>query len=184
MHRARSLGPPGSRTTSDPVPAFVLSDQLDATFYQALQQRLRAYNRRTALAMEPPEARPLNIRVEDEAGELVGGLAAVTYWGWLVIRLLILDEAQRGKGLGQRLLHLAHQEAQARGCTQVQTLTYDFQALPFYLKQGYRIVGQLDDYPPGHTYYWLRKEFGEEDPGQPTRPAADPGSEAARGARA
>lgn len=141
--------------------SLVLLDEWDQEYYQALQQKLRAYNRRAAPGMEPPDAQPLNIRVEDEAGQLVGGLAAVTYWGWLVIKLLVLDDTQRGNGLGQQLLHLAHEEARARGCTRAQTMTYDFQALQFYLKHGYRKVGQLDDYPDGYTYYWLRKNLDE-----------------------
>jgi hypothetical protein len=24
---------------------------------------------------------------------------------------------------------------------------------------GYRVVGQLDDYPPGQIFYWMRKDF-------------------------
>lgn len=143
--------------------SLVVHDEWDQDYYQHLQQKLRDYNRRVALGMEPPEAKPLNIRVENEAGEVVGGLAAVTYWGWLVIKLLVLDDAQRGNGLGQRLIQLAHEEARAQGCTRAQTMTYDFQALPFYKKQGYRIVGQLEDYPENYTYYWLRKDFDIDD---------------------
>lgn len=142
---------------------MVLSDELDNDYYHQLQDMLRAYNRRTATRMEPPEAMPLNIRVEDENGRLVGGLAALTYWGWLVIKLLVLSDDFRGSGLGQRLIELAHAEARQRGCRHAQTTTYDFQALDFYLKQGYRIVGELSDYPDGYNYYWLRKDF-EADP--------------------
>ena len=142
--------------------ALVVHDEWDQVSYEVLQQKLRAFNRRTALEMEPPDARPLNIRVEDEGGELVGGLAAVTYWNWLVIKLLVVDDALRGNGLGQQLLYRAHQEALARGCTRVQTMTYDFQALRFYLKQGYQVVGELEDYPEGYTYYWIRKDLKRE----------------------
>jgi hypothetical protein len=37
--------------------------------------------------------------------------------------------------------------------------TYRHQALGFYQKYGYQIVGQLDDYPDGSTLYWLRKDL-------------------------
>jgi ribosomal protein S18 acetylase RimI-like enzyme len=33
------------------------------------------------------------------------------------------------------------------------------QALGFYQKYGYSIIGSLADYPDGHTLYWLRKEL-------------------------
>jgi GNAT superfamily N-acetyltransferase len=136
-----------------------VSEMLDQDYFDWLQQKLRHYNRQTAPQMEPPEARPLNICVEDGAGRPVGGLAAVTYWNWLVIKLLVLDDSQRGNGLGQRLLERAHEVAIARGCAHAQTMTYDFQALAFYRKHGYSIAGELKDYPEGYNYYWLRKDF-------------------------
>ncbi len=40
--------------------------------------------------------------------------------------------------------------------------TYSFQARGFYEKLGYRLAGQIDDYPPGRSYYWLRKGFSVE----------------------
>jgi RimJ/RimL family protein N-acetyltransferase len=67
--------------------------------------------------------------------------------------------AQRGQGYGRRLLALAEQAAQERGCRYAQLTTYSFQARGFYEKAGYRVVGALTDYPPGETYYWLRKDF-------------------------
>ena len=47
-----------------------------------------------------------------------------------------------------------------RGCTRVFLQTYSFQAKDFYQKLGYQVVGQLDDYPPGQSFYWMRKELG------------------------
>lgn len=142
-------------------PTIRVSDQLDNDFYAALQQRLRHYNRQVAPQMEPPEAIPLNIRVEDESGRLLGGIAAVTYWDWLVIKLFVLDDEQRGNRLGESLLRMVHREAQARGCRHAQTQSYDFQALDFYVKLGYRVVGELKDYPTGYNYYWLRTDFDD-----------------------
>jgi N-acylglucosamine-6-phosphate 2-epimerase len=143
--------------------SLVVTDELDDEYYQLLQYKLRDYNRRNAPHMEPPEAIPLNIRVVDEKERTIGGMAALTYWGWLVIKLLVLDDSQRGNGIGQRLLHLAHEEARRRGCTRAHTMTYDFQALKFYEKYGYRIVGELADYPEGYCYYWLRKDLDTDD---------------------
>lgn len=137
----------------------VLSHDMDNEHFQHLQRKLRAYNRRVALQMEPPEAQALNIHVYNAAGEAIGGLAALTYWGWLVVKLLVIDEGFRGNGLGKRLLDMAHAEARTRGCNRAHTATYDFQALTFYRRHGYTIVGELADYPDGYHYYWLRKDF-------------------------
>jgi hypothetical protein len=37
--------------------------------------------------------------------------------------------------------------------------TIDFQALPFYQKLGYTGWGRLDDLPPGHVRYFLKKDL-------------------------
>lgn len=138
---------------------LVVGDTLDDDYYQTLKSHLRGFNRRAAPGMMPPEARALNIRVHDGEGRLVGGLAALTYWGWLVIRLLVIDDDRRGNGLGHQLIERAHDEALARGCSRAQTQTYDFQALEFYLRHGYQVVGEMKDYPEGHDYYWLRRDL-------------------------
>jgi GNAT superfamily N-acetyltransferase len=153
-----------NQTTPAIAGKFVLvcHDRMDDEYYHLLKQKLREYNRRTALQMEPAEAVPLNISVEDEDGQIIGGIAALTYWGWLVIKLLVLDDEFRGNGIGQQLIEWTHAEARRRGCTRSQTTTYDFQALTFYQRYGYRIVGELTDYPDGYSYYWLCKELEEE----------------------
>jgi hypothetical protein len=48
-------------------------------------------------------------------------------------------------------------EAANGGARSVHLDTYDFQALGFYKKLGYGVFGELDDYPPGHTRYFLTK---------------------------
>ena len=37
--------------------------------------------------------------------------------------------------------------------------TFSFQARGFYEKYGYCVAGAMEDYPPGATYFWMRKEF-------------------------
>lgn len=44
--------------------------------------------------------------------------------------------------------------------------TFDFQARPFYERHGYEVFGTLDDYPPGHSRFFLRKDLAL----QPAKP--------------
>jgi hypothetical protein len=37
--------------------------------------------------------------------------------------------------------------------------TFDYQAKDFYMKQGYEIFGVLENCPPNHNLYFLRKRF-------------------------
>ncbi len=39
----------------------------------------------------------------------------------------------------------------------VHTDIYEFQAKDFHLKHGYEIFGVLDDCPPGHKRYYMKK---------------------------
>jgi GNAT superfamily N-acetyltransferase len=135
---------------------FAISHTADSGYRQYLQALLRAHNH-TVSTVDGPDAQPLTIRVMDEQGVLLGGLVGLTYWGWLVIDVITLEPHARGWGLGTQLLLQEETAAQARGCTRAHTSTYAFQALAFYQRHGYRVIGQLDDYPDGYTFYWLRR---------------------------
>lgn len=91
-------------------------------------------------------------------GELVGGLIGYTHWNWLFVKQLWVAEAVRRNGVGRSLMRAAEHEAHARGCLHAHCDTFDFQALPFYQALGYNVFGRLDDYPVGHTRYFLQKQ--------------------------
>ena len=120
----------------------------------AVLDRLRAFNRQHA---EPPDFRPLTLSARDDDDLLIGGLVGETAWRWLHVDLLWVTEAQRGRGVGSQLLRTAEQEALKRGCAHVYLDTFDFQARPFYERSGYTVFGTQEDFPPGHTRFYLRK---------------------------
>ncbi len=97
--------------------------------------------------------------VQSPTQEILGGVVAVIYWDWLYVDLMWLKEEVRGRGYGRRLLALVEEEAQRRGAKNVHLDTFSFQAPEFYLKQGYRIFGQLENFPAGHTRYFLTKQL-------------------------
>lgn len=121
---------------------------------QHVQAGLAAYNAQHA---EPDGYEPLCIFLRDLEGTLVGGLLGNTYWGWLNISILWLRDDVRQGGYGRRMVQLAEAEAVRRGCQSAHVDTLDFQAPDFYRKLGYTVWGQLDDLPPGHTRYFLKK---------------------------
>lgn len=91
--------------------------------------------------------------------ELKGGVLCYTLWQWLTIDWLWLDETVRGQGFGSRLLSLAEEEGRKRGCLHSYVETLSFQAPEFYQKQGYVIFGELQDFPAGHSRFFLRKKL-------------------------
>lgn len=115
----------------------------------ALVRRLVAYNTRVT---GDEGWRQLLIDVHDDAGELLGGLAGSTFWGWLFVSHLWVRDDQRGRGLGGRLLAAAEAEAVARGCRHAYLDTFSFQAPGFYEQAGYQAFGVLEDFPAGSAH--------------------------------
>ena len=115
---------------------------------------LREYN---VAHVGESHAHGLILFLRDASGKAQGGLKGTISWEWLHITLLVLRKEWRGKGYGSRMLESAEQEAIRQGCRGVYLDTFSFQALPFYQKRGYEVFGTLDDYPPGHSCYFLKK---------------------------
>lgn len=91
--------------------------------------------------------------------EIVGGMLGEIYWGWFYIDLLWVEEALRGCGYGHRLLARAEDEARRRGAKHAYLDTFSFQAPDFYKQHGYQLFGELQDFPPGHQRYFLKKQL-------------------------
>jgi len=83
----------------------------------------------------------------------------VTYWNWLFINLMWLPEDLRGQGYGQKLLALAEEEGHHRGARFSYLDTFSFQAPEFYKIFGYQEFGELEDFPPGHTRHFMKKDL-------------------------
>ncbi|MFC0409998.1 GNAT family N-acetyltransferase [Roseomonas elaeocarpi] len=108
----------------------------------------------------PSNARPLAILLRRPGSDaVVGGLLGRTAGGMLFVELFFIPEDLRRGGLGRRLLAQAEEEARRRGCHGAWLDTYSFQARGFYEKQGYTVFGEIRDYPPGHSRYFLSKRF-------------------------
>ena len=142
--------------------SIALSATVDSEAREFIRLQLRAFNdlhseyHRAIRSVEPT---PLDILIRNAAGEIVGGLIASTYWGWLEVNILWVAEGLRRLGHGRTLLRMAEAEARTRDCVHVMLTTYSFQARGFYEKEGYRVVGEMAGYPPGAMYYWMRKDL-------------------------
>lgn len=137
-----------------PMISLSLEDSPNPADLQSLSQRLDVFNLQQ---VGYADAKPLTILARNEAGELVGGIVGTTYWGWLAIDLLWVDEKVRGEGIGHELLEMAEETAVSRNCTQVLVDTMSFQAPDFYRRNGYEIYGVLDNFAGNHQRIYLRK---------------------------
>ena len=104
--------------------------------------------------------KPLGVFLRDDGGAIVGGASGFVNWNWLFINLVWLSESLRGAGHGRLLIEALEQAARDRGCTHAHLDTFSFQARPFYEKLGYEVFSTLDDYPPGHRRFFMKKALG------------------------
>jgi len=130
---------------------------------EAVRSGLRAHN---AITVGPDgfATQPLAVFAYDAEGRVVGGLLGLTLHRCLFVDQLQVDAAQRGVGLGTRLLDAAEAAARARGCIGVRLDTYSFQAPGFYAKRGYAVLAALEDCLPGHSRYFLFKRLDGDTP--------------------
>jgi predicted enzyme related to lactoylglutathione lyase/GNAT superfamily N-acetyltransferase len=104
-----------------------------------------------------PGFRPVGVFARDARGTLVAGVFGLLNWNWLYVSLFWVGEPLRRSGLGCRLLTELERVAVERGCTHAHLDTFSYQARPFYEKQGYEVFGVLDEYPPGHKRFFMKK---------------------------
>jgi len=131
-----------------------IHDQPNPNDVCAIEDGLRKFN----LQYAPPDNhRPLVAVLRSDDDRLLGGLIGITFWGWLHVDILWIDETLRHQGRGRRLLQSAEEEAVRRGCHHAFLDTLSFQALPFYQQPGYAIFGEQQDIPLGHSRYYLQK---------------------------
>ena len=123
---------------------------------EAIDEGLREFNEQFS---EADNHQKLVIVLRDEKGKLAGGLLGDTAWRWLHIGTLWIRADLRHLGYGCKLMVAAEQEAIRRGCLHSHLETHDFQALGFYQKNGYSVYGQLNDFPPKHVKFFLKKEL-------------------------
>jgi len=139
-------------------PKYELTDNPPSGAFQKMLAPLVEFNER---AVGNANGRTLAILLKEPATDgVIGGLWARSLWGSLYIDILFVPETLRGNGIGTALLRQAEQEAVRRGCRNMWTDTYAFQARPFYEQAGFAVFGRLDGPAPIFPRFFLKKELG------------------------
>jgi GNAT superfamily N-acetyltransferase len=99
--------------------------------------------------------------IRNEQQEVLAGLSGWTWASACEIQTLWVHPDWRGQGYGRKLLESAELQVQSRGCKVILISSYSFQAPGFYEKCGYKLIWQLNDFPPGHQNCFFVKRFEE-----------------------
>ncbi len=103
--------------------------------------------------------KPFSIFLKNDSGKVFGGLQAFLDTESIYIDALWVEKSLRKQGYGQKLLAAAETEAVQNGCTFSLVDTWDFQAEEFYLKNGYKRIGEIKNYWHGRSKLFLRKKI-------------------------
>ena len=101
----------------------------------------------------------IRLIIRDQAGVLVGGLNAWTTLQNVIFEYIWVEEGFRSQGLGRKLMLAMENIARENGCIASQAYCFSFQALGFFEKMGYKILGTSDGYPHQVKEYYLIKKY-------------------------
>lgn len=100
----------------------------------------------------------INLGMNDQQGNLIGGLHSWTTLNNLIFEYVWIDEEHRRQGLGNRLMQEVERLAKEKNCIASQASGFSFQALEFLQYCGYIMLGVSDGYPkPVKEYYFIKK---------------------------
>jgi GNAT superfamily N-acetyltransferase len=122
-------GPPRQKSQERKVVRIVLKEAISSAERDAMIAPLVAHN--TAQGVNFTSS-PFAIALEDDGGNVVGGVTGYFRWGWLFLASVAVPAELRGQGWGRRLMEATETEAVQRGCRYIWLDTYNFQARPFY----------------------------------------------------
>ena len=94
-----------------------------------------------------------------DRGKIVGGVVGQIWTTVLFIQYFWIDQKQRGKGFGTKLIAAIEDEARQLGAVQAHVDTMSFQAPGFYRSCGYEEFGTLKGYPGGVTRHSFTKSL-------------------------
>ncbi len=105
----------------------------------------------------PRDEKLFALAARDENGGWIGGVNGVIHWRWLYVSQFYLSPEWRGNGLGRALLAEVENFARENACVGLYLDTFEAGPLDFYVKCGFAIAGQIENFPPGAARTFLSK---------------------------
>jgi len=133
------------QSISDDHIRVVINLHEDAPERDVIHDHLRQFNlKKTAAVRTPADFQSVTISLRNRSNDIVGGIYGDIFLGSLMIKILWVSEAYRGRDLGTRLVHLAEEQARKFECHTMQLDTFSFQAPEFYKRLGFEEFGCIE----------------------------------------
>lgn len=128
------------------------------SFQHQLQKIVNKYLHQAKDEKTSQNVKKITLHLEDETGTFIGGAVVQVHQDWLEILLLALVKSRRGQGLGRHSLQVIEEKARELECKRIRIETCEVN-VGFYQRCGYKMIGKMEDYPPGLNYFWLHKDL-------------------------
>lgn len=136
----------------------MICKNIDTQDNDYIRNKMIEFNRRHFPEELKDRYEELKLHLVNEDGDILGGIVGEFCWNWLEIQYLFVEEEHRKSGYGRILIREVEKMAIERECDFIKLDTLSFQALGFYLKEGYEIYGTIEN-AGGHTHYYLKKDI-------------------------
>lgn len=97
--------------------------------------------------------------VAEDKDTFAGAIVVEQFLGALHIKYVYVDENNRSKGVGRRLMEYAVAFGCENKCPFAFVETMSFQALGFYQKMGFQLEFTRTGYKHGTSFHYLRKDL-------------------------
>lgn len=98
--------------------------------------------------------------VYESEGVVLGRIVGFIHWNFLQIELFYVSDNTQGKGIGTKLLNHVEAIAKEQGVSYIFLETMSFNAPKFYEKNGYQLVGRIDNSPlENQTRFFYKKNI-------------------------
>ncbi len=109
---------------------------------------------------EDRDSLPFVIYATDGEGLVIGGLSGGIFGTWAYVDYASVEPVWQKQGVGTKLFMKLEEHLKSHNCTSVQLFTWEYQAVDFYKKLGYKCVGTIPNWIE-NTYdaYFFKKEL-------------------------
>ena len=92
-----------------------------------------------------------------DGNKIIGGIQGIVMYGSVWIQLLWLSKNIRNKGYGKKMMQEVENFTKEKKCKMILVETFDFEALDFYKKLGFKVDFKREGFFKNCIFYYLRK---------------------------